>query len=345
MNPAEDEGAGALPPGVRAPSDALSCWAVVGGAGFIGSHVVGRLLDDTQVERVTVYDNFSSGREQNLKPHLGERRLEVISGDAEDMDRLCPAIAGHDVVVHLASNPDIAAAATDPALDFRQGTVLTQSVCEAVRRSGVDRLLYASGSGVYGDLGELQAAENYGPLEPVSTYGASKLAGEALLSAYSSMFGLKTTALRLANVVGPRQAHGVAFDFVHRLLDDPTALRVLGDGHQSKSYVHVSDVVEAMMLVASSQAEAHSVYNVATEDYLTVTEIARLVLAALGLDLSTVRFDYAGGKRGWKGDVPVVRLTTEKIRGLGWKSRFTSREAIELAVRSMLTEALAGRSQ
>src|SRR6185437_9048915 len=148
---------------------------------------------------------------------------------------------------HLASNPDIARAATEPEIDFYQGTVLTNNVVEAMRRAGVSRILYASGSGVYGEIGDTEAQEDFGPLIPVSTYGASKLAGEALISSYCSMFGLTACIFRFGNVVGPRQTHGVGFDFVRRLAADPTELRILGDGQQSKSYVHVSDVISAVL--------------------------------------------------------------------------------------------------
>ena len=188
---------------------------------------------------------------------------------------LATTMAGSETVIHLASNPDIARAVTEPAIDFDAGTLLTHHVVEAMRRSGAHRILYASGSGVYGDIGELEADEDHGPLVPISTYGASKLAGEALISAYCSMFDLTGCVFRFGNVVGPRQTHGVGFDFICRLLEDPDRLRILGDGRQSKSYVHVSDVVEAVLLAAEAAPRPIATYNVATGDYITVSEIAR----------------------------------------------------------------------
>src|SRR5438105_9686986 len=157
---------------------------IVGGAGFIGSHFTDHLLADAEVAAVTLYDNFTSGRDWHIKGHLSDRRLRVIRGEAGDLDLLTKAMAGHQVVIHLASNPDIARAATEPEIDFYQGTLLTNNVIEAMRRTGTRTILYASGSGVYGDLGETEADENFGPLIPISTYGASKLAGEALISSY-----------------------------------------------------------------------------------------------------------------------------------------------------------------
>lgn len=260
-----------------------------------------------------------------------------MRADLNDPQRLIDAMAGHDVVIHLASNPDIARAALEPEIDFRQGTALTNNLVEAMRVCGVPQLLYASGSGVYGDLGELEVCEDYGPLVPISTYGASKLAGEALIASYCAMFGMKACAFRFANVVGARQTHGVGFDFVRRLMESPRRLRILGDGSQSKSYIHVSDVVRAVLMAAALCDERFAVFNVATRDAITVTEIAVLAASCLQLE-EPPQFEYTGGDRGWKGDVPIVRLNTEKIRSLGWECRYTSREAMQAALMAMIAD-------
>lgn len=316
---------------------------VVGGAGFIGGHFVDRLLASDATEKVTVYDNFSSGREWHLAAHLTDPRLNVVKSDVRDLEDLVTAMGGHDTVIHLASNPDIARAMTDPAVDFDQGTLLTHHVAEAARRGGAGLVLYASGSGVYGDLGEHEAAEDHGPLVPVSTYGASKLAGEALLASYAAMFGITARAFRFGNVVGPRQTHGVGFDFIRRLLADPHKLRILGDGQQSKSYIHVDDVVEAVLLAARLATAPFAVFNVATGDYVTVTEIAELAMDVAGLPAGSTQFEYTGGNRGWKGDVPVVRINTDRIRALGWKNERTGRQALRASMESMLADARDGR--
>jgi len=316
---------------------------VVGGAGFIGGHLVERLLRSTTTRRVVVYDNFTSGRDWHLDGVASDPRLEVIRADVSEQDQLEAAMSGCDTAIHLASNPDIARAMADPTVDFAQGTALTHAVAEAARRSGIALVLYASGSGVYGDLGELEADERHGPLEPVSTYGASKLAGEALLCAYSHMFGMRARAFRFGNVVGPRQTHGVAFDFIRKLLENPARLEILGDGTQSKSYIHVDDVADAVLSVGTLGDHAFDVFNVATGDYLTVNEIAELTIDCLGLDRGAVELVRSGGSRGWQGDVPIVRLSTEKIRRLGWSNRYGSREALAAAITSMYTDARAGR--
>jgi len=316
---------------------------IAGGAGFIGSHFTDRLLADRATEAVTLYDNFSSGRQWHYAHHQGDRRLRVIHGDVKELAPLERAMAGHDLVIHLASNPDIARAVTEPDIDFREGTFLTQQVIEAMRRTETPRLLYASGSGVYGDLGEFEADEDYGPLLPISTYGASKLAGEALINSYCAMFGITARAFRFGNVVGQRQTHGVGFDFVRRLRVDPARLRILGDGTQSKSYIHVEDVVDAVLCANESKGSSFEVYNVATGDYITVTEIACLAIQVAGLTDQDVQFEYTGGDRGWKGDVPVVRLSTSRIRSLGWAPRRNSRQALCVSMHAMLEDSRAGR--
>jgi UDP-glucose 4-epimerase len=312
-------------------------YVIVGGAGFIGSHFTDVLLDDIAVAAVTLYDNFSSGREWHYTHHLNDTRFRVVRGEVSDLDTLASAISGHDIVIHLASNPDIARAVREPEIDFYQGTALTNNVVEAMRRTGVRRILYASGSGVYGDLGELAADEDYGPLLPVSTYGASKLAGEVLISAYCHMFDLTGCAFRFANVVGPRQTHGVGFDFVRNLLADPTRLTILGDGRQSKSYIHVLDVVAAVLHAHRFCPKRFEVYNVATSDYITVTEIAELAVECLALPVAP-RFEFSGGDRGWKGDVPIVRLNADRIRSLGWNCRLNTHEAMRVALLALIQD-------
>ena len=311
---------------------------IVGGAGFIGSHFVDHLLTRETSRRVSIYDNMSSGREWHFAGHANDERFTFIRGDVKDLPALTAAMAGHETVIHLASNPDIAKAQTDPTVDFYEGTLLTQNVLEAMRRSGARKILYASGSGVYGDLGEVEAREHDSIGLPISTYGSSKLAGESLISAYAHMFGLRGCAFRFGNVVGPRQTHGVGYDFVKRLLAEPAYLDILGDGRQSKSYIHVDDVISAVLMANEKADKPCAVYNVATGDYVTVTEIADLAVDVVGLAPGSVRYRYSGGDRGWKGDVPVVRLSTERIQKLGWRCRMSSAAALRAAMRSMLDD-------
>ncbi|MBE2215912.1 MAG: NAD-dependent epimerase/dehydratase family protein [Opitutaceae bacterium] len=311
---------------------------VSGGAGFIGSHLVARLLARPETREVVVFDNFSSGTHTHLAGVAGEPRLRIVTEDLKDRAKIEAAMAGCDTVFHLAANPDIAKAVTQPDIDFWEGTYLLQNVLEAVRVTGVRRMFYTSGSGVYGENAGVAFAESYGPCIPISTYGASKLACEALIAAYCHMFGLEARAFRFANVVGPRQTHGVGYDFVRRLQADPTRLRILGDGSQSKSYIHVDDILDAVFTAGERCPARYDIFNVATGDYITVTEIAELAVEVCGLEPGSVRFEYTGGDRGWKGDVPIVRFDCAKIESLGWRCRRTSRQAVHDAMAAMREE-------
>ena len=271
----------------------------------------------------------------------GDPRLTVLEADLSNLDCLSEAMAGHDVVFHYASNPDIARAAQEPGVDFWQGTFLTQNVVEAMRTTGVKEIVYASGSGIYGDTGFDILGEDHSPLLPISTYGASKLAGESLICSYCHMFGLQAWVFRFANVVGPRQTHGVVFDFVHRLAPNPRELAILGDGSQSKSYIHIEDVLAGIWCARRHAREPYNYFNLSTDDSITVAEIAGIVIDTMGL--RGVRLAYSGGDRGWKGDVPVVRLAADKIKELGWRATRSTAQAIRDSAQDILTEAFANQ--
>jgi len=317
----------------------LKRFFIVGGAGFIGSHFTDTLLANAAVDGVTIFDNLSSGREWHFQQHLKNPKFKFVKGDIKDIELLKRAMDGSDVVIHLASNPDIARAATEPDIDFREGTYLTERVLEAMRLSSAKRILYSSGSGVYGDLGMVEASEDHGPMTPISTYGASKLAGEALISSYCHMFDLSGCVFRFGNVVGPRQTHGVGFDFVRSLLKQPDRLRILGNGGQSKSYIYVEDVIAAVLKANEETRQKFQAYNVATGDYITVKEIAELAVECVGLEKNRVAFEFTGGDRGWKGDVAVIRLNTDRIQSLGWKCKRNSREALRESMMALIRDA------
>jgi len=306
---------------------------ITGGAGFIGSNMADRLLQDMTNE-VTVLDNFCSGRMSHIEHHLKNRRFKLVRGDLLDIGLVKDAIKGCDFVFHFAANPDIAKSMIETDLDLRLGVVATYNVVEAMRINGVKQIAYSSGSGVYGDVGLTQTHEDFGPLLPISMYGASKLGAEGVISAFCNMFDIQAWIFRFANVVGKRQTHGVGFDFVRKLKNNPEKLEILGDGTQSKSYIHISDVIEAMLFVIKNSSQTTNVFNVATDDYITVNEIVEIVTKEMGL--KSVKFVCTGGKRGWKGDVPIVRFNLEKIHKLGWKARYNSGEAVKLSVKELL---------
>jgi UDP-glucose 4-epimerase len=308
-------------------------YAILGGAGFIGNHLSERLLSDGN--EVLVIDNFCSGSNLHVSRFRDNPKFTIETEDIRDTKSLSKLLTGINTVVHLASNPDISKAATEPRIDFINGTVLTESVVEACRKSGVKNILYSSGSGVYGDAGTDVLTES-SSLSPISTYGASKLAGEALLSSYAFMFDIKSIVFRFANVVGGMQTHGIGYDFLKKLKLDNTKLEILGDGTQSKSYIHVSDVISGILKAKSRSTSPFEVFNVSTNDSLTVKEIADLTLMISGLENKNVDYLFTGGKRGWKADIPIVRLSSEKLRSLGWVPYYNSFTAMKSSLEQMI---------
>jgi len=307
-------------------------YVVIGGAGFIGSHCVETLLQDNK--KVLVIDNYSAGFFDLLDKFNTNSNLKIIELDVRNTEALINHINPFSIVIHLASNPDIAAGISNPRIDFVNGTILTESVIEAVRLAKGKRVLYASGSGVYGELSKKEFVES-AELIPISPYGASKLSGEAILSAYAHMFDIKVTSFRFANVVGKNQTHGVGYDFLRRLMKEPSQLHILGDGTQSKPYIHVSDVVSAVLNTQNENGKIFDVFNVSTNDQITVNEVAEIVLEKLEIQRSKIQISYAGGKRGWSGDVPKVILNSQKIRGIGWNPKYDSRQAITKSINEM----------
>ena len=307
---------------------------VTGGAGFIGSHLVDALVD--QGKKVRVIDNFSSGREEFLAHHEGGGAVEVCRGDLLDRESVIAAMEGIETVHHLAANPDIRLGTEVTDTDLKQGTVATYNVLEAMRVSGVGRISFASSSAVYGEAGVMPTPEDYGPVMPISLYGASKLASEALITAWAGTFGAQGFIHRFANIVGPRGTHGVIFDFIHKLKRDPSRLEVLGDGNQEKSYMSAHDCVQSMIHVISLGDEGTVLNNLGTGDTCSVSRIAEIVIEESGLE--GVSIDYSGGKRGWAGDVPKTYLDVTKLLGSGFEPTAMSEQAVRDTARVLISE-------
>ena len=307
---------------------------IAGGAGFVGSNTAEFLLSDKE-NKIIIFDNFSSsGSRKNLAPFENNNFLKIIEGDIQNLDLLIKSMKGCERVYHYASNPDIAKSMTQPDLDFYQGTLLTQNILEAMRINNIKTIIYTSGSGIYGDQGEMPIGEDFAPMLPTSTYGASKLASESLISAYCFMFNMNAYVFRPANVVGNRQTHGVAYDFINKLKANPQKLEILGDGSQSKSYIYVKDLIDAIHYVMECDQKIFNYYNVATDDYIDVKRIAEIVIEEMGL--KNVSLLFGPEKRGWKGDVPIVRFSLDKIHKLGWFAKMSSEEAVRRSVSEML---------
>lgn len=306
---------------------------VTGGAGFIGSQLVDRLM--AAGNSVTVIDNLSGGREEFIAQHLSSPRFNFVALDIRRQSELLGAIKNNiDVVYHLAANADISRGVEDPTLDFEHSIIATQSLLEVMRYHRLKQLVYFSGSGVYGDRGSQYSSEETGPLMPVSMYGASKLSAEGMISAYAHLFNLRAWILRPANIIGPRATHGVIYDFVNRLRADSKALHILGDGQQSKSYLHVDDVLDATALVQTKAKQPVNVFNLASNSFITVNEIAGLIIKAM--NLSDVNISHSGGTIGWPGDVAKVRMHSKRLQELGWRPAYTSRQATKATIEALL---------
>ena len=307
---------------------------VTGGAGFIGSHLVDALVE--QGKEVRVIDNFSSGREEFLSHHEGSGSIEVCKGDLLDISAVIAAMEGVETVHHLAANPDIRLGTEVTDTDLRQGTMATYNVLEAMRVSDVGRISFASTSAVYGEARVMPTPEDYGPIMPISLYGASKLASEALITAWAGTFGAQGFIHRFANIVGPRGTHGVIFDFIHKLKRDPRRLEVLGDGNQEKSYMSAHDCVQSMLHVIGLGDEGTALNNLGTGDTCSVSRIAEIVIEESGLE--GVSIDYTGGRRGWAGDVPKTYLDVSKLLGTGFEPTAMSEQAVRDTARVLISE-------
>jgi len=308
---------------------------VTGGAGFIGSHIIDRLVRDGY--RVRVVDNLSGGRVENIKHHLESNSVELIVGDLKDPQVALRAVEGVDVVFHFAANPEVRVSTTNPEIHFSENIVATFNLLEAMRRKGVKELVFASSSSVYGEPEEIPVDEN-ALIRPVSVYGASKAACEALIHAYAKLYGVKAVVLRYANVIGPRLRHGVVWDFVNKLLKNPAELEILGDGRQVRSYIYIDDTIEATITAWRKTETGYEVYNIASEDWITVDEVADEVIKAMGLNSVKKIYKPVLHGVGWLGDVKKIALKIDKVKKLGFKPAMNSREAVRTTVRMLLEE-------
>ena len=308
---------------------------VTGGAGFIGSHLVDRLVKEGY--RVRVIDNLSSGRLENIKHHIDARTIELVIGDLKDPQTALKAVEGVDAVFHFAANPEVRVSTTNPEVHFNENVVATFNLLEAMRKRGVRELVFASSSSVYGEPEEIPVDEN-APMRPISVYGASKASCENLIHAYSKLYGIKAVSIRYANVVGPRLRHGVVWDFIVKLKRNPRELEILGDGKQTRSYIYIDDAVEATMMAWRKTSTQFEVYNIGSEDWITVDEVVDEVIKAM--ELRNVKKVYRPVLHGvgWPGDVKRIALRIDKLQALGFKPRLNSRSAVYKAATELRKE-------
>lgn len=309
---------------------------VTGGAGFIGSHLVDQLIEKGNI--VTVFDNLSSGKIEFIENHLENPDFNLIKGDLLDQKAIEKACEGIDFVCHVAANPDVRLGASNTRIHLDQNILATYNLLEAMRKKDTKKIAFTSTSTVYGEASVMPTPEDYGPLVPISLYGASKLACEAFITSYSHTFDMQAWIFRFANIVGPRSTHGITVDFIKKLWKNANLLEILGDGKQEKSYLHVSECVEAILFLIENSEEKVNIFNIGSEDTISATEIGKAVIEEMGL--SNVELTYTGGNRGWKGDVPKMRLGIEKMKSLGWKPVYTSERSIRETARALLGEKL-----
>jgi UDP-glucose 4-epimerase len=296
---------------------------VTGAAGFIGSTLVDRLLADGH--EVAGFDNFSTGQEEFVAGALLNPRYRLVRGDLLDLDAVRAAMAGSEVVFHLAANADVRFGTDHPRRDLEQNTIATWNVLEAMRTHGVRRIAFSSTGSVYGEATIIPTPEDCPFPIQTSLYGASKVAAEGLIQAYCEGFGMQACIFRFVSIMGERYTHGHVFDFYKQLLEHPGELHVLGDGTQRKSYLYVQDCVDAILLALERASTPVSVFNLGTDEYCRVTDSIHWICQRLGLDPA---LDFAGGDRGWIGDNPFIFLDCGRMRGLGWRPKLTIQQSV-----------------
>ena len=308
-------------------------YLITGGLGFIGSYFAEKLSQHPANE-ITIIDNTSGASLQGHELLKTKDNIKIYIDDINSKN--ADLYKDIDAVYHFAANSKISEGVNNPDIDFEISARGTHSVLKNMIQNNVPKIVYTSGSGVYGDQNYDEVSESFGPLLPVSYYGASKLAAEGYIAAFCGMKGIKAHIFRFANVVGKRQTHGVVYDFFHKLKKDGSKLEVLGDGLQSKSYIDVEDIYQAVQTVVKKNQSSLDVYNVATNDYISVKDIAEIVISEMGLD--DVNVHYGKSSAGWIGDVPIIRFSSTKLRDLGWNNVLTSEQAIRNAIKTLIKD-------
>lgn len=306
---------------------------ITGGAGFIGCHLTQKLLEEGNY--VICIDDFTLGNEQNMVSFINDKNFKFIKEDVTNVDIILKKLENTniDIIYHLAANSDIQKGGKNPEVDFHHTLKTTYAALEIARIKGVKNFFFASTSAIYGDRKDEILSENLGNLRPISYYGASKLASESLISAYTYMNEMNAVIFRFPNVIGPNLTHGVIFDFVQKLKVNPQKLQILGDGTQSKPYIYVCDLVEVILKMTKDISKGVEIYNIGVEGTTSVTKIADIVCEELGL--KNVKYECTGGNVGWKGDVPKFQYDLTKIHSKGWKASHNSDESVKETVKHL----------
>jgi UDP-glucose 4-epimerase len=302
---------------------------ITGGAGFIGSHLADHLISCGN--HILSIDNLVNGSLKNIEQHNGTENFKFFKIDLLDFSKLEAFFSDNkiDVVFHLAANSNIQLGSEDLEVDLKNTFMTTFNILRCMKKFNLKELVFASSSAIYGES-EGKLSEDYGPLFPISFYGSAKLASEAYVSAFCENFEIKAWIIRFPNVVGERLTHGVIYDFINKLSKNPSALHILGDGKQTKPYLYVKDLIDAICFTYKKSKEKINYYNISADSTTSVERIAEIVIKVM--NLKNVTLEYKGSDRGWVGDVPMFSYNTTKVKSLGWAPRMSSDAAVKLAV-------------
>ncbi len=317
----------------------MSKLLVTGGAGFIGSHLVRTLTTLSGYDQIIAYDNLSTGKIDNIATLLGRNNFNFIQSDLLDPDTLEKTVDTCDAVFHLAASSNVPLGVVNSQIDYEQNLMTTYNLLEAMRKSPhCKKMIFASTSAIYGEADKQPISEIYSPLEPISLYGATKLACESLVSGYCHMFDMSSVIVRLANIIGPGM-HGVIQDFISKLTTNPKYLEILGNGMQRKSYLYISDCIDALIkLLQIVETKTFDIFNIGSDDNITVSDIADIIIHELHLSDVERKFIDKYDGRGWIGDVKEFMLDCSKMKQSGWHPRFRSKEAIIVTIKEYLTK-------
>lgn len=304
---------------------------ISGGAGFIGSNLADALL--SQGHQVVVFDNLSTGYEKFIEHNHSQEAYKLIKADVLDKELLISSMSGCDIVFHFQANADVRGGIQNTLIDVEQNIIGTHNVLEGIRINEIKKIAFSSSATIYGETEQIPTPENIAPIQ-TSIYGASKFSAEAIIQAYCEYFDIKSYIFRFVSFMGPRYTHGVIFDFMKKLKKNPNSLQILGDGAQRKSYLHVSDGINAILTAIENTHEKTNIFNLGNREWINVMDLADIVIETMGL--KDVEFTFTGGTRGWKGDTPFVHLDIEKISALGWTPKFTVEETIIDTVRYLI---------
>jgi len=309
---------------------------VTGGAGFIGSHLVDKLIAEGR--NVVVIDNLSQGKIENIEKHIKLKNFKFYKEDIDSKNNL-KYLDNVETVFHIAAYPEVRTGFENPSFSFEENIQKTFQLLETIRNSNVTKIVFTSSSVVYGEPNIIPTPENYGPLNPISIYGGTKLACEGLISSYCSTYGINAIIFRFANVIGSRSQHGVIWDFIHKIKKNNKKLEILGDGKQTKSYIHINDCIEGLLISEKEINENIQIFNLGNNDWIDVVSIAKIVCKQMNVNESIIEF--SGGTndgRGWVGDVKKMRLDIAKIKKEGWVPSQNSKESVEKACSEIITE-------